>query len=66
MSKPIFLNPGDLVWAFDYPTDPPYDVCNACKLEYVNTGKGEYQLRRPDNGELVYFRYIVPIVEAAK
>lgn len=52
---------GDLVWCFDYPTNPPYNICNACLYEYVKASKGEQELRRPDNGAIVRFRYIAPI-----
>lgn len=52
------IKPGDLVWAFDYPTEPPYHIGNACKLEYVEKVKGEHKLKRPDNGEIVYFRFV--------
>jgi len=52
------IEPGDLVWCFDYPTDPPYHVGNACLYEYVEACKGEHKLKRTDNGNIVYFRYV--------
>jgi len=54
------IKPGDLVWCFDFPTDPPYHVGNACLYEYVKAHKGEHELRRPDNGATVFFRYVAP------
>lgn len=52
--------PGDLVWCFDYPTDPPYHVGNACLYELLEYGEKESKLKRPDNGAVVWFRYIAP------
>ena len=52
--------PGDLVWCFDYPTDPPYHVGNACLYELLEYGEKESKLKRPDNGAEVWFRYIAP------
>lgn len=54
------INIGDLVWAFDYPTEPPYHVNNACLLEYVSKEVNEFKLKRTDNGNIVYFRYVAP------
>ena len=54
------IKAGDLVWAFDYPTDPPYNVCNACLLEYVKPVNKEHELKRTDNGVTVYFRFVAP------